>query len=47
MDSVLALHPAGPGSILGIPKNNSILQSLLAALLRTVDRGLIMLIEPI
>ena len=26
MDPVLALHPAAPGSILRVPKNNSMLQ---------------------
>ena len=36
--SVLTSHPAAPGSIL---------RDLLTALLRTVDRGLIMSIEPI
>ena len=54
-DSVLPLHPAAPGSILRVP--NLFLRiweeiiwccrDLLMALLRTVDRGLIMSIEPI
>ena len=56
MDSVLALHPAAPGSILCVSEKNSdylrkiimrCCRDLLTALLRTVDSGLIMSIEPI
>ena len=54
MDSILALHPAASGLILGVPKNCSLREilslccrDLLMALLRTVGRGLIMSIKPI
>ena len=48
MDSILALHPAAPGLILSVPKKFSLnVGDLLIALLRTVDRGLIMSIESI
>ena len=43
--SILASCPEAPGSILGVPKNFT--QDLLMALLRTVDKGLIMSIEAI
>ena len=47
MDSVLALHPAAPGSILGAPNNFFFCWDLLTTLLRTVDGGLMMSINPI
>ena len=36
-DSVLALHPAGPGSILCVPKTISIQDFFLLMLLRFID----------
>ena len=49
MDNVLASRPVAPGSILGVPRSFSleIDDIILTALLRTLDRGLTMSIEPI
>ena len=47
IDSILTFHQAAPGSILCVPDIIWCCQDLLMALLRTVDRSLIMAIEPI
>ena len=48
MDCILALHLAAQGLIFGVPKKFSLnVGDLLIALLRTVDRGLIISIESI